>query len=79
MNKDSDLNSYLRNSISDSVKLKSAIFLPVKKEDEVIAIIVAINKKNSSFNCTDVKALEHISVIIYGIIERMNLYKKIKS
>ena len=79
LNKDSDLNSYLRNSISDSVKLKSAIFLPVKKEDEVIAIIVAINKKNSSFNCTDVKALEHISVIIYGIIERMNLYKKIKS
>lgn len=79
LNKDSDLNNYLRNSISDSVKLKSAIFLPVKKEDEVIAIIVAINKNNSSFNCTDVKALEHISVIIYGIIERMNLYKKIKS
>ena len=79
LNKDSDLNSYSRNLISDSVKLKSAVFLPVKQGDEVIAIVVAINKKNSSFNCTDVKALEHVSVIIYGIIERMNLYKKIKS
>jgi transcriptional regulator with GAF, ATPase, and Fis domain len=79
VNKDSDLKDYSRNLINDSVKLKSAVFLPVKQGNDVIAIIVAINKKDSNFNCTDVKALEHISVIIYGIIERMNLYKKIKS
>ena len=77
-NKDSDLKNYSRNLINDSVKLKSAVFLPVKKEDKVIAIVVAVNKKDSSFNCSDVKVLEHISVIIYGIIERMNLYNKLK-
>ena len=79
INKDSDLNNYSRNLISDSVKLKSAVFLPVKQGNEVIAIIVAVNKKNSSFNGTDIKVLEHISVIIYGIIERMNLYKKLNA
>ncbi len=77
-NKDSDLKNYSRNLINDSVKLKSAVFLPVKNEDKVIAIVVAVNKKDSSFNCSDVKVLEHISVIIYGIIERMNLYNKLK-
>ncbi len=79
LNDDSDLKNYSRNLISDSVKLKSAVFLPVKQEDEVIAIVVAINKKNSSFNGTDIKALEHISVIIYGIMERMDLYNKLKA
>ena len=77
-NKDSDLKNYSRNLINDSVKLKSAVFLPVKNEDKVVAIIVAVNKKDSSFNCSDVKVLEHISVIIYGIIERMNLHNKLK-
>ena len=79
LNDDSDLKNYSRNLISDSVKLKSAVFLPVKQEEEVIAIVVAINKRNSSFNGTDVKALEHVSVIIYGIMERMNLYNKLKA
>lgn len=79
LNDDSDLKNYSRNLISDSVKLKSAVFLPVKQEEEVIAIVVAINKRNSSFNGTDVKALEHVSVIIYGIMERMDLYNKLKA
>ncbi len=79
INKDSDVSNYSRNFISDSVKLKTAIFLPIKQENNVIAIMVAINRKNSDFNCTDVKKMEHISVIIYGIIERMNLYKKLNA
>jgi len=78
INKDSDLKDYSRNLISDSVKLKSAAFLPIKQEEKVIAIIVAINKKKTDFNCTDMKILGHLSVIIYGIIERMDLYKKLK-
>ena len=78
INKDSDLKDYSRNLISDSVKLKSAAFLPIKQEEKVIAIIVAINKKKMDFNCTDMKILGHLSVIIYGIIERMDLYKKLK-
>ena len=79
INKDSDVSNYSRNMISDSVKLKTAIFLPIKQENNVIAIMVAVNRKKSDFNCTDVKKMEHISVIIYGIIERMNLYKKLKA
>jgi len=78
LNKDSDLNNYSRNLLSDKFNLKSAAFLPVKQNNNVFAVIVAINKKDSVFNCSDIKILEHISVVIYGIIERMSLYDKIK-
>ena len=78
LNKDSDLNNYSRNLLSDMFNLRTAAFLPVKQNNDVFAIIVAINKKDFMFSCSDIKILEHISVIIYGIIERMNLYDKIK-
>lgn len=78
LNKDSDLNNYSRNLLSDMFNLKTAAFLPVKQNNDVFAIIVAINKRDFMFSCSDIKILEHISVIIYGIIERMNLYDKIK-
>lgn len=78
LNKDFDLSNYSRNFISDSVKLKSAAFLPIKHENKVIAIIVAINKKNSDFDFSDIRILEHISIIIYGIIDKMKLYNKLK-
>ncbi|MBO7431679.1 MAG: GAF domain-containing protein [Elusimicrobia bacterium] len=78
LNRDSDLNNYSKNLLSDMFNLKTAAFVPVKQDNTVFAIIVAINKKDSSFNCSDIKILEHISVIIYGIIEKMSLYDKIK-
>ena len=78
LNNDFDLSNYSRNFISDSVKLKSAAFLPIKHENKVIAIIVAINKKNSDFDFSDIRILEHISIIIYGIIDKMKLYNKLK-
>ena len=61
------------------MKLKSAAFLPIKHENKVMAIAVAINKKNSDFDFTDIRILEHISVIIYGIIDKMKLYNKLKN
>ena len=79
LNGDSDLNNYSRNLLSDMFNLKTAAFLPVKRDNNVFAIIVAINKKDSGFNCSDIRILEHISIIIYGIIERMNLYDKINA
>lgn len=75
LNDDSDLDNYSRNLLGDRVKLKSAIFLPIKQNDKVVAIIVAVNKVNSKFNFSDTKIFEHISIIIYGIIERDNLIK----
>ena len=79
VNNSSDLGNNSENVISDIVKLKSAIFLPIKKENNVIAIIAAVNKKNSDFNLSDIKILEHISVIIYGIIDKMALYNKLNN
>ena len=79
LNSDSDLNNYSRILLSDRFNLKTAVFLPVKHNNKVVAIIVAINKKDSDFNCSDIRILEHISIIIYGIIERMNLYEKLKA
>nr|MCR4663346.1 hypothetical protein [Endomicrobiaceae bacterium] len=76
---DSDLNNYSRNLLSDMFNVKTAAFLPVKQDSKVLAIIVAINKKESGFNCSDIKILEHISIIIYGIIEKMSLYEKINA
>ena len=70
VNRDSDLNNYSLNLLKDGVKLKTAAFVPVKKNNKVIAIIVAVNKKDSDFNCSDIRILEHISIIIYGIIEK---------
>ncbi|MCR4663203.1 MAG: GAF domain-containing protein, partial [Endomicrobiaceae bacterium] len=78
LNNDSDLSNYSKNFISDSVKLKSAVFLPVKNENKVTAVVVAINKINSDFDFLDVRILEHISVIIYGIIDKMKFYNKLK-
>ncbi len=78
LNNDFDLNNYSRNFISDSVKLKTAVFLPIKHENKVIAIMVAINKKKFDFNFSDIRLLEHISIIIYAIIDKMNLYNKLK-
>jgi len=59
--------------------LKTAVFLPVRQDNKVIAILVAVNKKDTNFNCSDIRVLEHISIIIYGIIERMKLYEKLKA
>lgn len=79
LNDDLNLNNYSRNLLSDMFNLKTAAFLPVKQDNKVIAIIVAINKKDSIFNFSDIRILEHISIIIYGIIEKMSLYKKLKA
>ena len=46
--------------------------------DITYLVNLIINKKKTDFNCTDMKILGHLSVIIYGIIERMDLYKKLK-
>ena len=78
INKDSKTNTFFEDLKFDEFKISSAVFVPIKKENNVVALAVALNKTDSDFISSDIKILEHISVIIYGIIERATLYNKIK-
>ena len=79
LNKDSKTNDFLKDLKIDELKINSAVFVPVMKEHDVVALVAALNKADSDFVRSDIKILEHISVIIYDIIERTNLYNKIKA
>jgi len=56
--------------------MSSAIFLHVKRADNLSAVMLCVNKFGSKINVEDVTILEHISVILGGIFERMRIYKE---
>lgn len=70
LNDISEFNGYLKTSLSDYLKIKSAIFLPVTIKNEVVAIFVAANKIDGVFGTYDIKTLEHVSVVFSRLIKR---------
>ncbi|MFA7073727.1 MAG: GAF domain-containing protein [Endomicrobiaceae bacterium] len=63
----------------EKVNVNSAIFSPSKADDKVPAVIVAVNKIGLDFNESDIKVLEHVSIVFLGIIEKIELYSKMKA
>lgn len=70
LNDISEINYCLKTNLSDYLKIKSAIFLPVTIKNEVVAIFVAVNKTDGLFGTYDIKTLEHVSVIFSRLIKR---------
>ena len=56
--------------------MSSAVFLHVKRANNLNAVMLCVNKFGSKISAEDVTILEHISVILGGIFERMRLYKE---
>jgi len=63
----------------EKVNVNSAVFSPSKADDSVAAVIVAVNKIGMDFNDSDIKVLEHISIVLLSIIEKIELYSKMKA
>lgn len=63
----------------EKVNVNSAIFSPAKADNNIAAVIVAINKIGMDFTESDMKVLEHISIVILSIIEKIELYSKMKA
>jgi len=63
----------------EKVNVNSAVFSPAKADNNIAAVIVAINKIGMDFTESDMKVLEHISIVVLSIIEKIELYSKMKA
>ena len=71
LNNDVVSNKYSDIFLCNEIKLNSAIFVPIKKKDKVVAVMLAVNKPDEKFSYLDVKFLEYIAIIIYCITDKI--------
>lgn len=60
------------------IPMSSAIFVPVEQNGGLIGVIVPINKFGSEISDNDVKIVEHIAVLLSGVIEKVELYSELE-
>lgn len=58
--------------------MSSAVFVPVEQNGKVIGLIVPVNKLGSEISDNDVKIVEHIAVLLSGVIEKVKLYSELE-
>lgn len=71
----------LKNSCPEFLKvipMSCAVFVPVELNGEIIGLIVPVNKFGSKISDNDVKIVEHIAVLLSGVIEKVKLYSKLE-
>ncbi|MCL2145483.1 MAG: GAF domain-containing protein [Endomicrobia bacterium] len=60
------------------IPMSSAVFVPIKHNDGVIGIILPVNKFGSEISDNDVKIVEHIAVLLSGVVEKVKLYSELE-
>lgn len=58
--------------------IHSAVFVPVENEGNICAFIIAINKFGAPIADNDVNIIEHISVLLSGMISKVKLYSELE-
>ena len=58
--------------------MSSAVFVPVEQKDTVVGIIIPVNKFGAEISDNDVKIVEHIAVLLAGVIEKVKLYSELE-
>jgi transcriptional regulator with GAF, ATPase, and Fis domain len=71
LNNDIVSNKYSDVFLCNEIKLKSVLFVPIKKKDKVVAVMSTVNKQDGKFSYLDVKFLEYIAIIIYSITDKI--------
>lgn len=60
------------------IPMSSAGFVPIEQNEELIGIIVPVNKFGSEISDNDIKIVEHIAVLLSGVIEKVKLYSELE-
>ncbi len=66
------------NDLEQYLNIKSIVASPILREDNLVAILVTVNKIGMEFSEYDIKTLEQLSIIISCIIEKIKLYNILK-
>gem|GEM_PF-1442986 len=60
------------------IPVSSAAFVPIEHGGNVIGMIVPVNKFGSEISYNDIKIVEHIAVLLSGVIEKVKLYSELE-